>query len=243
MRTPQLVDNLRRAVLQAAIEGKLSERLPGDGDARELLAQIHAEKQRKIAAGETKKEKPLPPVSADEIPFAIPENWQWVRLGEIGNIQTGNTPSKSEKENYGTDFPFFKPADLSQGNNIVKPSEFLSFIGRTKARIVPRDSLLINGIGNVGNLGIVRIEGAFNQQMHSLTPYNGVMLELAYLFLQSSYLQKMMLSDTSQTTIPILNKNNFSMICFPLPPLTEQQQIVAKLEALLAEIEILENAS
>lgn len=239
MRTPQLADNLRRAVLQAAIEGKLSERLPGDGDARELLAQIHAEKQRKIAAGETKKEKPLPPVSADEIPFAIPENWQWVRLGEIGNIQTGNTPSKSEKENYGTDFPFFKPADLSQGNNIVKPSEFLSFIGRTKARIVPRDSLLINGIGNVGNLGIVRIEGAFNQQMHSLTPYNGVMLELAYLFLQSSYLQKMMLSDTSQTTIPILNKNNFSMICFPLPPLAEQQRIVEKLNRLLNEIDSL----
>ena len=235
MRTPQLADNLRRAVLQAAIEGKLNDRT--SEDAHDLLAAIQAEKAAQQKNGKQKKSKPLTTINEEEIPFAIPENWVWVRLGEIGDIQTGTTPSKSEKDNYGEDFPFFKPADLAQGKNITQPSEFLSIKGKSKARIVRRDSLLINGIGNIGKLGVVRMDGAFNQQMHSFTPYKNIELELVYFFLQSPCLREAMFLESSQTTVPILNKNNFSAIYFPLPPLAEQQQIVEKLNCLLAEID------
>jgi hypothetical protein len=232
---------LRAALLQAAVQGELNERT--NENARDLLAAIQTEKAALQKAGKLKKDKPLAAISEEEIPFAIPENWVWVRLGEIGDIQTGTTPSKSEKDNYGEDFPFFKPADLAQGKNITQPSEFLSIKGKSKARIVRRDSLLINGIGNIGKLGVVRMDGAFNQQMHSFTPYKNIELELVYFFLQSPCLREAMFLESSQTTVPILNKNNFSAIYFPLPPLTEQQQIVAKLEALLAEIDTLENAA
>ena len=235
MRTPQLADNLRRAVLQAAIEGKLNDRT--NENARDLLAAIQTEKTAQQKTGKQKKNKPLAAIKEEEIPFAIPENWVWVRLGEIGDIQTGTTPSKSEKDNYGEDFPFFKPADLAQGKNITQPSEFLSIKGKSKARIVRRDSLLINGIGNIGKLGVVRMDGAFNQQMHSFTPYKNIELELVYFFLQSPCLREAMFLESSQTTVPILNKNNFSAIYFPLPPLAEQQQIVAKLTQLLSEID------
>ena len=240
MNTPQLADSLRAAVLQAAIKGELTER--SSENARDLLLQIQTEKADLQQKGSLKKTKAPAPVTADEVPFDIPENWVWVRLREIGDIQTGNTPSKSEKENYGLDFPFFKPADLSQESNITQPSEFLSIKGKSKARIIKKNSLLINGIGNIGKLGVVRVDGAFNQQMHSFTPYKNINLELVYLFLQSPYLKETMLNKSSKTTVPILNKNNFSGIYFPLPPLSEQQAIVEKLTRLLAEIDALENA-
>ena len=231
---------LRASVLAAAVRGDLNER--SQEHARDLLLQIQNEKQALQAKGSLKKTKAPAPVTADEVPFDIPENWVWVRLREIGDIQTGNTPSKSEKENYGLDFPFFKPADLSQESNITQPSEFLSIKGKSKARIIKKNSLLINGIGNIGKLGVVRVDGAFNQQMHSFTPYKNINLELVYLFLQSPYLKETMLNKSSKTTVPILNKNNFSGIYFPLPPLSEQQAIVEKLTRLLAEIDALENA-
>ena len=231
---------LRASVLAAAVRGDLNER--SQEHARDLLLRIQNEKQALQAKGSLKKTKAPAPVTADEVPFDIPENWVWVRLREIGDIQTGNTPSKSEKENYGLDFPFFKPADLSQESNITQPSEFLSIKGKSKARIIKKNSLLINGIGNIGKLGVVRVDGAFNQQMHSFTPYKNINLELVYLFLQSPYLKETMLNKSSKTTVPILNKNNFSGIYFPLPPLSEQQAIVEKLTRLLAEIDALENA-
>ena len=87
MRTPQLADNLRRAVLQAAIAGKLNDRT--SEDARGLLAAIQTEKTALQKAGKLKKDKPLAAIREEEIPFAIPENWVWVRLGEIVSVKGG----------------------------------------------------------------------------------------------------------------------------------------------------------
>ena len=92
MRTPQLADNLRRAVLQAAIEGKLNDRT--SEDARDLLAAIQREKTAQQKTGKQKKNKPLAAIKEEEIPFAIPENWVWVRLGDYLDVRddTHDTP-------------------------------------------------------------------------------------------------------------------------------------------------------
>ena len=78
-------EELRRSVLQLAVEGKLVEQRPEEGTARELLVEIAAERERLVREGKMKKGKPLAPVSPDEVPFEIPESWEWVRLGEVAN--------------------------------------------------------------------------------------------------------------------------------------------------------------
>ena len=74
-----IAEKLRKAILQAAMQGKLTEQLPEDGDARDILAEIQHEKKRKIKAGEIKATKPLPPIDPEEVPYEIPENWVWTR--------------------------------------------------------------------------------------------------------------------------------------------------------------------
>ena len=84
-----IAEKLRKSILQAAIQGKLTEQLSDDGDARELLAEIKAEKARLIKEGKIKKGKALPEITEEEIPFEIPDNWCWVRLGDIIRVQGG----------------------------------------------------------------------------------------------------------------------------------------------------------
>ena len=93
--TPQ---ELRASILQLAIQGKLVPQLPEEGTGEELYQQIQKEKQRLIKTGAIKKEKSLPEILEDEIPFDIPENWKWYRLGELFNIVNGFTPLKSNPE-------------------------------------------------------------------------------------------------------------------------------------------------
>ena len=88
-----ICDDLRQSVLQAAIQGKLTKQLPEDGTAGDLMASIKAEKEQLIKEKKIKKEKPLASISEDEIPFDIPDNWEWVKLGELtSKIGAGNTP-------------------------------------------------------------------------------------------------------------------------------------------------------
>jgi type I restriction enzyme S subunit len=95
---------MRNALLQTAIQGKLTEQLSTDGDAADLLAEIRAEKARLIKEGKLKKETPLPPISDDEIPFDIPENWTWCRLGEIVKLTMGQSPDGKTIGSNGLEF-------------------------------------------------------------------------------------------------------------------------------------------
>lgn len=83
------IEALKRKVLDAAVRGELTEQLAEDGTAKDLLMQISDEKRRLIAEGKIKKEKALPAISDEEIPFEIPENWEWVRLGDLGSFRKG----------------------------------------------------------------------------------------------------------------------------------------------------------
>lgn len=93
---------LRNKVLDLAIQGKLTEQLESDGTAEELFAQIQEEKQRLIKEGKIKKEKPLPPIADEEIPFEIPKNWIWCRLYDIGSTNIGLTYHPSDVNEKGT---------------------------------------------------------------------------------------------------------------------------------------------
>ena len=85
-------DDIKASLLQAAMQGKLTKQLPEDGSAEDLLEEIKAEKEKLITEGKIKKQKPLAPITDDEILFSIPENWQWVRFGGIVDFNMGKTP-------------------------------------------------------------------------------------------------------------------------------------------------------
>ena len=105
---------MKKSILQYAIQGKLVEQRPEEGTGDELFQQIQAEKQRLIKVGTIKKEKPLPEIAEDEIPFDIPESWKWVRLSQIAILENGDRSGKYPVEKDYVDFgvPFFGAKDM-----------------------------------------------------------------------------------------------------------------------------------
>ncbi len=114
--TPQ---ELRSSILQLAIQGRLVPQRPEEGTAQELHAQIQAEKQRLIAEGKIKKEKPLPEITEDEIPFDIPDSWKWVRWGEIINIVSARRVHQSDWRSEG--IPFYPGFSEKHDEHRLKP--------------------------------------------------------------------------------------------------------------------------
>lgn len=174
-------------------------------------------------------------VPAEEQPYEVPENWVWVRLGAIAEIVTGGTPSKKHPEYYGGNFPFYKPSDLDQGRLTYDASEYLSEEGKNVSRIIPKNSTAVCCIGSIGKCGYLMCDGTTNQQINSAIPkINSLCL---YYYLCTENFVQDLLSMASATTIAIVNKSKMESCAFPLPPLSEQQRIVERLEELLAKLD------
>ncbi len=235
----ELPERLKKSILQEAIEGRLVPQDPNDEPASVLLDKIRQEKAQLVKAGKLKKKDLIEtPITEDEIPFEIPESWKWCRLCNIGEIVTGGTPPKHELKYYGNDYPFFKPADLDQGINTKKSIDSLSVKGFEYSRKLPKDSVLVTCIGSIGKTGLIRKEGTCNQQINAVIPSKHIIIpEFLYHVCLSSFFQESMWNSSSSTTLAILNKNKFSQLLIPLPPLAEQKRIVAKIEDLLKEID------
>lgn len=174
-------------------------------------------------------------VPAEEQPYEVPENWVWVRLGAIAEIVTGGTPSKKHPEYYGGNFPFYKPSDLDQGRFTYDASEYLSEEGKNVSRIIPKNSTAVCCIGSIGKCGYLMCEGTTNQQINSAIPkINSLCL---YYYLCTENFVQDLLSMASATTIAIVNKSKMESCAFPLPPLSEQQRIVERIEELFAKLD------
>lgn len=174
-------------------------------------------------------------VPAEEQPYEVPENWVWVRLGAIAEIVTGGTPSKKHPEYYGGNFPFYKPSDLDQGRLTYDASEYLSEEGKKVSRIIPKNSTAVCCIGSIGKCGYLMCEGTTNQQINSAIPkINSLCL---YYYLCTENFVQNLLSMASATTIAIVNKSKMESCAFPLPPVSEQQRIVERIEELFAKLD------
>ena len=231
---PAHVNKLRQAILQLAVQGKLAPQDLNDEPASELLKRIKAEKEKLISEGKLKKQKPLPPITEDEIPYELPEGWEWVRLGEIGKTQTGSTPPTSKREYYGNDYAFIKPADISGKGVRYEGGVGLSKRGIEKGRFVKAYSVLMVCIGgSIGKVNFVDRDCSCNQQINAVTPYNDVDFCIVNYNLASPYFQNQVLKNAPSTTLPILSKGKWENIPFPLPPLAEQKRIVAKVNQLM----------
>jgi type I restriction enzyme S subunit len=174
-------------------------------------------------------------VPEGEQPYAIPENWVWVKLNSIGEIVTGATPSKKRADYYGGNFPFFKPADLNQGRNVYEASDYLTTVGKGICRIIPSQSTVVCCIGTIGKCGFLMCEGTTNQQINSIIPQINPLL--VYYYCCTEMFLNQLNSVASATTISIVNKSKMSSCSFPLPPLAEQRRIVSRIESLFEKLD------
>lgn len=189
---------------------------------------------------------PVPPSEAENVPLKeteigmMPEEWEVVRLRDIGNIITGNTPSKKVKEYWENgEIDFIKPPDL-QNRIISTYSERISKKAIKKARIVKEGSVLVSCIGIIGRVGFASNTIAFNQQINAIEPYNSC-VDSWFLFYALQTQQNQIENLRSFTTVPIVSKAKFVDVKIPLPPLPVQQKIASILLAIDEKIQMEEN--
>ena len=156
------------------------------------------------------------------------------RLGDVGKVITGNTPKTSDAQNYkSNDICFVKPSDIVDGAvTYLSDSEFyISEYARTKARVLPPKSVLVTCIGIIGKVAINNVECAFNQQINAIIPDKSK-ASVEYLAYAIQYKQAEMQDIANAPVVPILNKTQFSDIEIKLPDLTEQAEIIGRLNAI-----------
>lgn len=235
---------LREKILDLAMRGKLVPQDPNDESASVLLEKIKAEKAELIKEKKIKKTKPLPPITDDEKPFDIPDSWEWVRLGDVGNWAAGATPSRKHPEYYGGNILWLKTGDLND-DVVEDTTEKITKLG------VENSSVKINKPGNVliamygatiGKLGIVgNKELVTNQACCGCTPFNGVYNWYLFYYLFAS--RKRLIDLGSGGAQPNISKQKIENFSFPLPPLSEQSRIAAKIAQLFALLRKVESST
>ncbi len=238
-------EDMKKSILQMAMQGKLVKQRPEEGTADELCEQIVAEKTRLIKDGKIKKQKPLPEITEHEIPFEIPESWEWVRWGELSfSIQYGyNAPAIANGQ-----YKMVRISDI-QNNRVlwdtvpyceIKDNDVETY------QLAVNDILFARTGGTVGKSFLVKevpcnavyagylIRTRFDVQ--KLVP------EYLKFFMESQLYWQQLRNGTIATAQPNCNGQTLSKMIVPIPPLEEQHRIVAKIEELLPYCEQLINA-
>lgn len=166
----------------------------------------------------------------------IPKHWQVKKLGEACKCVTGTTPPKNDPKNYGYDFPFVKPPQLLD-KPINDAPEKLSRKGGDIARILPINSVLVTCIGNLGRTAINKVPVATNQQINAIIPSGNFVGLFLFYQVQSPEFRFQLEKLATSTTVSLVNKSKFETIKIVIPPLPEQQAIVAKIEELLSDLD------
>lgn len=222
-----LIKNLKESILLDAAKGKLVPQDPTAEPASELLKRIKAEKEQLIKDGKIKKEKPLPPITEDEIPYKLPQGWEWVRLSSIldkicagGDKPQNFTKVKTEKNIY--------PVIANGETN-------LGILGYSDVPIIKERSLTVSGRGTMGFVCLREPNYIPIVRLLVLVPNSNV--EIRFLKYLLTYLtENGMGTAVKQLTVPMLSPK-----VIPLPPIAEQQRIVAKVDELMQLCDELEN--
>ena len=233
-------EDMKKSILQYAIQGKLVEQRPEEGTGEELYQQIQAEKQRLIKEGKIKKEKPLAEIVEDEIPFDIPERWKWVRIGEIFTVIRGSSPRPKGSPLYWSSTPtqhhWVTIKDITvfaQNGTLCQTHEFLTSEGAKKSTFVPEEELVIAVSGSTtGKFCILGIDGYIYDGLAAiLNPTKKIGKEyLRYFFM---WIYERLNAQKVGSAFPNINTDMLKNTLIPVPPLAEQKRIVAKLEEIL----------
>jgi type I restriction enzyme S subunit len=234
------VAELRKAILQLAVMGRLVPQDADDSPPSELLKDIEAEKQRLVKAGTIKKPKPLPPIKLEEVPYELPRGWAWVRLGVVMQFINGdrgkNYPSKDKLSSEG--IPFISAVNLSNGTvsqeNLLCVSEAqYQKLGSGK---LEKNDLVFCIRGSLGKKAIYPFDiGAIASSLVILRRYlrEESFLHFVNVYMSSPFLFEEIRKYDNGTAQPNLSANNFMRFLLPLPSLTEQHRIVARIDQLM----------
>ena len=247
--TPDAVDAVRQTILQLAVQGKLTEQYPNDEPAEVLLERIQAEKQRLYEAGEIRKPKTFESPKPEDVPFSLPTGWTWTRLGIPFNIVRGITFKKADKKRE----PEEGTIACLRTANIQEEVEWEDLIyvdsekvNRDEQWVRKGDTIISMSnsyelVGKVAYVKEVPLKSSFGGFLGAVRPYHGVDFKYLYLSLNSPLLQDSMRGTSNQTTnIANLSLKNITPLPYPLPPREEQQRIVATVDRLMEQCDVLE---
>ena len=252
--------SLRKAILQAAITGKLkvdNEKLKIEETGKQLLDRIIEERNAKLLADweEVKKKnpkakKPAPIVASeiaeDEIPFEIPESWCWCRLGDVAFIARGGSPRPINEylTNDSDGYNWIKISDTDKGGKYINSTkQRIKKEGLYKTRLIHKGDFLLTNSMSFGRPYISNIEGCIHDGWLVFSfPNNCIISDFIYYLLSSSFIYKQFADSAAGAVVQNLNTDKVIETIIPLPPLAVQNAIVAKLEEVLPLVDAYENA-
>lgn len=237
------ISKLRQSILQQAVEGKLCPQDPNDEPASELLKRIKAEKEQLVKDGKIKKEKALPPVKDDEKPFALPQGWEWCHLSNVGNLNRGKSKHRPRNDaSLYRDgiYPFIQTGDIAQGKQYIRSYKYkYNDFGLSQSKMWQKGTLCITIAANIASTGILEFDACFPDSVVGFQTYLPEMDVVYFKWIidvTKNELEKFAPA-TAQKNINLEILNN---IYIPLPPLSEQQRIVKKVNNLMSYCDELE---
>ena len=224
-----IADRLRAAILQAAISGKLTDQRPEDGTAKDLLEHIAAERAALVKKKKIKKQKLLPRVNVDDQAFVLPASWSWISFGETISLLSGRDLTPEQYSDRPDGIPYITGASNFPNGSII--------VNRWTAQpltVAHQGDLLITCKGTIGDLAVLEeAEAHIARQIMAITclqvrrGYIAAFLEYSVAALKAQ----------AKSMIPGISRDMLLTTPLPLPPLAEQERIVAKLEELLPLID------
>ena len=243
-----LIKQLRQAFLREAMQGKLVKSTNTAATGKQLLEKIKAEKAQLIAEKKLKKEKELPAITDDEIPFEIPEHWDWCRLGEICAIKGGKrVPNGYSLLKNPTPYVYLRVSDMKNGTISDKDLHYIDedVYQGIKQYTISKDDIYMTIVGGtIGKCGLVPEKYHNMNLTENAAKISPFLVNKIFLWqcLDSPFCQSQFIDKTKQVGVQKMALNRFSSSLIPLPPLHEQEQIVAKLEELMAFCDGLEES-
>ncbi|EIE46555.1 restriction endonuclease subunit S [Pseudomonas aeruginosa] len=236
---PNGIKMLRELILELAVRGKLVPQDPNDEPASELLKRIAEEKARLVSEGKVRKQRPLGEIGAEEKPFDVPTNWEWVRVAAVGHDWGQKTPDKA-----------FTYIDVGAVENaagrISAPQILMAEDAPSRARKVVRPGTVIYSTIRPYLLNVAVIEETYEQEPIASTafaiihPYLEMPARYFLYYLRSPVFVRYVESVQMGIAYPAINDGQFFSGLIPLPPLAEQHRIVAKVDELMALCDRLE---
>jgi type I restriction enzyme S subunit len=242
---PGGVARLRELILTLAVQGKLVPQDPADEPASALLKQIRAEKDRLIAEGKIKRDKPLAETAEKETPFELPEGWVWERLGVIGDIFSGNSINSTEKESkyaIKIGLPYIATKDVGYGLESLDYENGIRIpFGETKFKVALPGSVLICAEGGSAGrkCGLTEREICFGNKLFANTPFGDIPPKFILFTYQSPHFIESF-RGAMTGIIGGISLAKFQELLIPLPPLAEQKRIVPRVEELMRLCEALD---